>query len=41
MPTIKSGMTGFEDEEWIGSKVTFEQPLSSSWTLVRKLRERD
>ena len=41
MPTIKSGMTWFEVEEWIGSKVTFEQPLPSSWTLVRKLRERE
>lgn len=34
-------MTWFEDEEWIGSKVTFDHPLSSTWTLVHKLRERE
>lgn len=41
MPSIKSGMTWFEDEEWIASRVTFDQPFPSTWILVHKICERE
>lgn len=34
-------MTWFEDEEWIGLTGSFDQPGSSTWTLVQKIRERE
>lgn len=34
-------MTWFEDEEWIGSTVSFDEPHLSTWRLVQKIRERE
>lgn len=42
MHRLKSGMVWFEDEEWIGHKVSFDhQPCPSTWRLVQKIRERE
>lgn len=41
MPRLKSGMTWFEDEEWIGSTISFDQHRPSTWRLVQKIRERE
>lgn len=41
MGKVKSHIEWFEDEEWIGSKISFDQPSPSTWILVEKLRSRE
>lgn len=39
MGRVRSGITWFDDDKWIGSEVVFDGPRPSRWRLDQKLSE--
>jgi hypothetical protein len=41
MVQINSGVTWFEDDDWIGSEIVFKSPTVSNWEVTRKIAEHE
>ena len=41
MPEPSSGITWFEDDDWIGSEITFKSPTFLKWKITQKIAEHE
>lgn len=39
MVTFRSGITWFEEEDWIGREIVFDSPIISRWKVTEKIKE--